>query len=66
MLPSFDALTVIKDALYVAGMILLNEKALEVKEVGKRRCKYRYYLKNLVFEVVQFVLKEGSSFPLFF
>lgn len=28
-----------KDALYVAGMILLNEKALEVKEVGKRRSK---------------------------
>ena len=34
----FDSLTVSKDALYVAGMILLNEKALEVKEVGKRRC----------------------------
>jgi len=30
-------LTVDKDALYVAGMVLLNEKALEMKEVGKRR-----------------------------
>ena len=34
-----SSLTDIQDALYVAGMLLLNEKALEVKEVGKRRCK---------------------------
>ncbi|KAL9973173.1 hypothetical protein ACROYT_G019590 [Oculina patagonica] len=30
-------IVIVLNALYVAGMILLNEKALEVKEVGKRR-----------------------------
>lgn len=30
---------IFKDALYVVGMILLNEKAFEVKEIGKRRSK---------------------------
>ncbi|XP_068701481.1 tumor suppressor candidate 3-like [Montipora foliosa] len=30
-------IVIVLNALYVAGMLLLNEKALEVKEVGKRR-----------------------------
>jgi len=30
-------IVIVLNALYVVGMILLNEKALEVKEVGKRR-----------------------------
>ncbi|XP_073252496.1 dolichyl-diphosphooligosaccharide--protein glycosyltransferase subunit TUSC3-like isoform X2 [Porites lutea] len=30
-------IVIVLNALYVAGMILLNEKALEVKEIGKRR-----------------------------
>ena len=34
-----DSLTLAEDAAYVIGMILLNEKAQEIKDIGKKKSK---------------------------
>ena len=53
-----------KDALYVAGMILLNEKALEVKEVGKRRSESLKFLVQLFVHCSLLVFTNTATFLL--
>ena len=42
-----DSLTLAEDAAYVIGMILLNEKAQEIKDIGKKKSKLYWMFLHL-------------------